>query len=151
MVAVMVSAWCLQSALARGNVVQPTIFSLKEGLFWLFLVVSVGLPIVLNAGQALPAWRMLFTVGYSVWALGYYAEFKAQLVWRQQAKKSKVAKHLPRESVWKYTEHPVYYAQIAQWLGIGLIASQTSYGWLGLISPLAIYLLPEVFKKPAKI
>ena len=105
------------------------------------LIVLVGLPIITNAGIALPSLRLFFTVGYIVWALGFYIEYKADGELRQfKADKKNKGKVLDT-GLWQYSRHPNYFGELMQWWGIGLVAVQTSFGWLGLVGPLILTVL----------
>jgi steroid 5-alpha reductase family enzyme len=68
--------------------------------------------------------------------LGFYVAYRAdsELDHFRAAKKNK-GKVLDT-GLWRYSRHPNYFGEILQWFGIGLVAAQTSFGWVGLIGPL---------------
>jgi steroid 5-alpha reductase family enzyme len=156
MVAAMVTAWSarLTYHLARrskqaGEDPRYTELSKKWSHVWLrayfsifllqgVLIFLIGLPIITNTGVALPGLRLFFTLGYLVWALGFYIEYKAdgqlQHFKMDQQNKGKVLD----TGLWQYSRHPNYFGELLQWWGIGLVATQTSFGWLGLIGPLIL-------------
>lgn len=105
------------------------------------LVLLISLPIITNAGTALPDLRLLFTIGYVVWAVGFYVEYRADSeLQRFKADKSNEGKVL-NAGLWSSSRHPNYFGELLQWWGIGLIAAQTSFGWLGLAGPLLLTLI----------
>jgi len=113
------------------------------GIFLLqgLIVVLVGLPIITNAGLALPDLRLFFTIGYVIWALGFYIEYKADSELRQfKANKNNTGKVLDT-GLWQHSRHPNYFGELLQWWGIGLVAVQTSFGWIGLIGPVILTIL----------
>jgi steroid 5-alpha reductase family enzyme len=78
-------------------------------------------------------------LGAAVWLVGFYfesvgdlqlARFKAN-----PANKGKVMDH----GVWRYTRHPNYFGDSAQWWGYYLIAASTG-GWWTVFSPLIMTL-----------
>lgn len=147
MVAVMVTAWAVRLAVyllqrdkKSGQSAGFMRYVRRAVLVWL-----VGLPIIANAGTALPGLRWLFTVGYAVWAIGFYIEYKSDSDLRRfKASKKNKGKVLDA-GLWQYSRHPNYYGELLQWWGIGLIAAQTSFGWLGLAGPLLLtYLIYKV-------
>ena len=40
--------------------------------------------------------------------------------------------------LWKYSRHPNYFGEITMWWGIYLLALSVPYGWLTIITPIAI-------------
>jgi steroid 5-alpha reductase family enzyme len=46
-----------------------------------------------------------------------------------------------QSGLWKYSRHPNYFGELLQWWGIGVIALQASFGWVGLIGPLVLSVL----------
>lgn len=156
MVAFMVTAWAarLTYHIARRNYgkVAPAAAAklrgkraqLKACLTYVsraVLAVLVGLPIITNAGNALPDLRMLFTIGYAVWAVGFYIEYRADNELQRFKVQKKNAGKVLATGLWQYSRHPNYFGELLQWWGIGLIAAQTSFGWLGLAGPLLLTLI----------
>lgn len=43
--------------------------------------------------------------------------------------------------LWKYSRHPNYFFEWLVWVGFALTALSAHYGWLGLISPLTLYVI----------
>lgn len=123
----------------RGNVwlrAYFSIFLLQGVLIWL-----VGLPITLAAGEPLAGLMWLVLAGTAVWLAGFVIEAIAD---RQLAGFLTVAKNkgkLLDSGLWHYSRHPNYFGELLQWWGIGLIALQASYGWIGLFGPLLLTLL----------
>lgn len=105
------------------------------------LIALVGLPIIFASGEVIRQYAWLFTAGYFVWVAGFYIEYKAdkQLAAfkRDPANKGK----LLNVGLWRYSRHPNYFGELLQWWGIGLIALQTSWGWIGLFGPLLLTIL----------
>jgi len=161
MVAVMVSVWAVRltshlSRRGRLHAEDPRYAELAKkwntrniwprayrSVFLLqgFLIVIIGMPIIFNVGTALPELRLLFTAGYIVWALGFYIEYRADAQLAEfksdAANKGKVLD----AGLWQYSRHPNYFGELLQWWGIGLIASQTSFGWAALVGPALLTVL----------
>ncbi len=105
------------------------------------LILAVSLPIITNAGTVLPWLRWLFTLGYFVWALGFYIEYRADKELANFVSNPKNKGKLLDTGLWRYSRHPNYFGELMQWWGIGLIACQTSFGWIGLLGPLLLTIL----------
>lgn len=107
------------------------------------LILIVGLPITFAATDSVETihclgWLTL--LGIIVWLKGFVIEAVAD---KQLStfKKQKNHPKLLQTGLWKYSRHPNYYGEILQWWGIGIIASQANYGWVGLLGPLVLTLL----------
>lgn len=123
MVAAMVSAWAVYRiyrlkrwAGQSGSEKRRLGAFVKQAV----LIWVIGLPIITNAGNALSSLRLLFTVGYATWAIGFYVRYKLDSGQSGDVEDKKNK------------------AELLQWWGIGLIAAQTSFGWLGLAGPLLL-------------
>jgi len=123
----------------KGNVWRRAYSSvfLLQGL----LIVVICLPIVFNAGVALPGLRLLFTAGYIVWALGFYLEYRADNELAAFKADATNKGQVLDTGLWQYSRHPNYFGELLQWWGIGLVAAQTSFGWAGLAGPFLLTVL----------
>lgn len=101
----------------------------------------VGLPIIFAAGMVLPDNRWLFTAGYFVWVIGFFYEYYADKQLAQFLSDPDNKGKLLDSGLWRYSRHPNYFGELLQWWGIGLIALQTSWGWIGLAGPLLLSIL----------
>lgn len=112
-----------------------SIFLLQGGL-----ILVVSLPISLAANTQLDGLGWLSVLGAAIWLKGFIIEAVAD---KQLANFLKTKNHpkLLQTGLWHYSRHPNYYGEIVQWWGIGVIALQTSYGWIGLIGPITITIL----------
>ncbi len=106
---------------------------LTQGL----LIWMVGLPIVMAAGTELSGYSWLTILGAVIWLNGFVIESIAD---RQLGAFIRTKNHpkLLQTGLWKYSRHPNYYGELVQWWGIGVIALQVHYGYIGLIGPLTI-------------
>lgn len=109
-----------------------SIFLLQGALIWV-----VSLPIVTATGHQLNGLGWLSAAGALVWLLGFTIEATAD----RQLSTFLFQKDRPKvlqTGLWHYSRHPNYFGELAQWWGIGVIACQASYGWLGLAGPLTL-------------
>lgn len=108
------------------------IFLLQGALIWL-----VSLPVVMATGLQLAGWSWLTIVGGLIWLVGFVIEAAAD---RQLSNFLGQPGHpkVLQTGLWRYSRHPNYFGELTQWWGIGLIALQASYGWIGLLGPLAL-------------
>jgi steroid 5-alpha reductase family enzyme len=112
-----------------------SIFSLQGALVWL-----ISLPVMVATGPQLLSGNLQTLAGTWVWLVGFGFEALAD---QQLAAYMRTKKHpkILQTGLWRYSRHPNYFGELAQWWGIGLIALQSSYGWLGLIGPLTLTVL----------
>ncbi len=107
----------------------------------LFLIV---LPVLLINNSMRTGLNYLDLIGVAVWLIGFIFESvgDAQLARfiKDPANKGK----LMQRGLWRYTRHPNYFGEVAQWWGVWLIALSVPFGWLGIIGPITITFL--IFK-----
>jgi len=111
------------------------VFLLQGILMWI-----ISTPMLAAQGGVKPAHLILFDfLGVIVWGIGFFfeavgdlqlARFKAN-----PANKGKVMDH----GVWRYTRHPNYFGDSAQWWGYYLIAVFAG-GWWTFFSPILMTL-----------
>lgn len=105
------------------------------------LVVIVAMPvIVLNASpSAQPNWVSF--AGLLVWLVGFIFESVGDLQLKNHLKNPKNKGKLMTSGLWKYTRHPNYFGEIAQWWGIFIIALAVPLWWVSIIGPIVITVL----------
>ncbi len=106
-----------------------------------FLIWLIGLPIVLAAGDLLSGWAWLTWLGAAIWASGFVIESKADSQLAAFLSKKPAKGSVLSDGLWRYSRHPNYFGELVQWWGIGVIALQVSYGWIGLAGPLLLTIL----------
>lgn len=81
-------------------------------------------------------------VGAFVWLVGFLFESIGDWQLKRFLANPKNKGKLMTKGLWKYTRHPNYFGEATMWWGIFIIALQTPYGWLGIVTPIVItYLL----------
>ena len=109
-----------------------------QGL-WVFLTSSCAI-IVLCSTMIFD--KILFlTIGSLFWFIGFSIEVIADMQKRKFKKEH--AEGFITSGLWSYSRHPNYLGEILLWSGIAIIClgSLTKYQYIGLISPLFVYLL----------
>ncbi len=106
------------------------------------VLITIGvLPVIIINTVSGPGLNWLDITGLAVWVVGFYFESIGD---RQLAAflKNPVNKgKLMTSGLWKYTRHPNYFGESAQWWGIYLIALSVPYGWAGIVGPILITVL----------
>jgi steroid 5-alpha reductase family enzyme len=107
------------------------VFVLQGVILWV-----VSAPLLAAQFAAAPArLTVIDALAVPVWAVGFFfeavgdwqlARFKAN-----PANKGKVL----NTGVWRYTRHPNYFGDAAQWWGFWLVAAAAEYGFLTVFSP----------------
>ena len=97
----------------------------------------ISIPLLAAQFPAQPARLTFFDfVGAALWLIGFFFEAvgDAQLV-RFKANPANKGK-IMTSGVWRYTRHPNYFGDAAQWWGYFLIAAAAG-GWWTVYSPIA--------------
>jgi len=116
------------------------VFLLQGALMWI-----IAAPILaIRVTDGIPPFSPLAGLGCLVWAVGFYFETVGdwQLARFKADPLNKGA--LMVTGVWKYTRHPNYFGDAAQWWGFYLIALASGSGWTVFSPLLMTYLLVRV-------
>lgn len=158
-IAMLVTFWGLRlaahiykrSRIKKEDPRYTEIASKWKGNFWLRAYVSIfllqgllvwiiSLPIVMATGRQLDGLNWLTTVGAIFWVVGFGIESVADYQIARYLRQKNRPKVM-QTGLWKYSRHPNYFGELLLWWGIGVIALQASYGWVGLIGPLVLSIL----------
>lgn len=123
----------------KGNVWLRAYFAvfMLQGL----LILVVSLPITMTANKLTGSLGAANYVGALMWFIGFTIERVADSQLAEFIKNRKTKNEVLDNGLWKYSRHPNYFGELAQWWGIGIIALQVSYGWIGLLGPLTLTVL----------
>jgi len=111
------------------------VFLLQGILMWI-----ISVPLLTAQHGAKPAHLILFDIlGVIVWGIGFFFESVGDLQLAHfKADPANKGKVMDR-GVWRYTRHPNYFGDSAQWWGYYLIAAFAG-GWWTLFSPILMTL-----------
>lgn len=112
------------------------VFLLQGGLLWL-----ISAPLLAAQFSATPQhWTPLDFLATAVWGIGFF--FEAAGDWQLARFKADPANKgkLLTTGVWRYSRHPNYFGDAAQWWAYYLLAL-TAGGWYTLFSPLLMTFL----------
>lgn len=109
----------------------------------------IALPVVyINIGPDNADIRYLL-IGLFIWVIGFFFESVGDAQLRGFLKDPRHKGKLMTRGLWKYSRHPNYFGEAAQWWGIFVIALGLPFGWISVIGPLLItYLLMKVSGVP---
>ncbi len=113
------------------------VFLLQGVLLWI-----ISAPLVAVQVSPTPAALGAFdALGVLLWAIGFF--FEAMGDWQLARFKADPANRgkLMERGVWRYTRHPNYFGDSAQWWGFYLSAAATGWGALTAFSPLLMTFL----------
>lgn len=118
------------------------VFVLQGVLMWL-----ISAPLLAAQTGATPSLTILDGLGALVWAIGFC--FEAAGDWQLSRFKADPAHkgQVMNRGLWRYTRHPNYFGDAAQWWGYFLIALAAG-GWITVLSPILMtFLLVRVSGK----
>lgn len=116
------------------------VFLLQGLLLW---VISLTLLVAQYFGKV-DHLTILDFAGAAIWLVGFYFESVGDFQLKRFIKNPENRGKVLTSGVWRYTRHPNYFGDAAQWWGYFLIALAAG-GWWSVISPIIMtYLLTRV-------
>lgn len=105
------------------------------------LMLVIALPAVLVNVRQGPSLGWLDVLGLLIWLGGFIFETISDRQLAVFLADRKNRGRIMQSGLWRYSRHPNYFGEVAQWWGIWLITLSVAYGWLGILSPLLITVL----------
>ena len=105
------------------------------------LMILIATPVILVHTYSGVGLTFFDIIGVLVWITGFYFESQGDKQLRNFIKNPENKGKILNTGLWKYTRHPNYFGEVAQWWGIWIIALSVPYSLLGLIGPLTITFL----------
>ena len=112
------------------------VFMLQGVLMWIICAPLVAA----NAGSASPSLTVLDLLGVTIWLVGFFFESAGDLQLARFRSDPRNKGKIMDRGVWRYTRHPNYFGDAAQWWGFYLIALAAG-GWWAIFSPILMTLL----------
>ena len=111
------------------------VFLLQGGLLWI-----ISAPLLAAQSSALPnQLTALDYAGVLVWLVGFYFEAAGDMQLARFKSRPENKGKVLDSGVWRYTRHPNYFGDSAQWWGYYLIAAAAG-GWWTIFSPVIMTL-----------
>lgn len=110
---------------------------LLQGLLMWFICAPL---LAAHAGDAAHSLTGLDLLGAMLWLIGFYFEAAGDLQLTRFKSDPRNKGRVMQTGVWRYTRHPNYFGDAAQWWGFYLIALSAG-GWWTIFSPLLMTLL----------
>ncbi len=110
---------------------------LSQGLLMLIIVSPV---VIVNIYRGGP-FQILDLLGLFIWIIGFLFESVGDYQLIKFIENPDNKDKIMQSGLWKYTRHPNYFGEVAQWWGLWIIALSVPYGYLGIIGPLTITIL----------
>lgn len=112
------------------------IFLLQALLQW---IISLPLIFIFTSGKV--TFTLLDSAAISIWIMGFLIESISDIQLAIFKMNPENKGKIMQSGLWKYSRHPNYFGEAAQWWGIFLFAASAG-GWVTIISPIVLtYLL----------
>lgn len=108
-----------------------------QGVLMFLILIPVSL-VNINATSGINA---LDVVGIFVWILGFYFESVGDSELKKFLSNPDNKGGILNTGLWKYTRHPNYFGEVAQWWGVWIITLSVPYGYVAILGPLTITFL----------
>ena len=77
-------------------------------------------------------------IGVALYVIGLALETVADLQLAAFKRNPANQNQIMQSGVWRYSRHPNYFGETLIWIGFFLIALETPWGWLAIVSPLTL-------------
>jgi steroid 5-alpha reductase family enzyme len=104
-------------------------------------VVLLGLPFIFPAYNDATAFSMTEIIGTAIVFLALTSEALADGQLSAFVRKPENKGKVCNVGFWRYSRHPNYFFEWCIWVGFGVFALGSSFGWIALIAPASIYYL----------
>jgi len=105
------------------------------------LLFVIALPVLIINRSRSGSFGTIDVLGLCVWLFGFFFESAGDAELARFMKDASNRGKLLQSGLWRYSRHPNYFGEVAQWWGIWLIALGVPAGWLGVFGPLTITFL----------
>ena len=106
-----------------------------------FLLILIVSPVIIINTYRGGSISLFDGVGVLIWCIGFFFESKGDAELRAFLMNPNNTGKILDTGLWKYTRHPNYFGEVAQWWGLWIVALAVPYGYLGIIGPLTITFL----------
>jgi steroid 5-alpha reductase family enzyme len=108
------------------------VFLLQGVVVWV-LTLPQQIAMVTGDTSSFGPWAI---AGLALWGVGFFFETVGD--WQLSRFKGDPAKRgtVLNTGLWRYTRHPNYFGELAQWWGLFLIALEAPWAWCGIIGPI---------------
>ncbi len=105
------------------------------------LLFLVSLPVLIVNKSVGGRLGILDVIGICVWLGGFVFESWSDAQLAQFVRDPLNRGRILQSGLWRYSRHPNYFGEVAQWWGLGLVALAVRDGWVGMIGPFTITFL----------
>jgi steroid 5-alpha reductase family enzyme len=100
--------------------------------------VAIAFPLFLAQRTPEPPLGLLAAAGVALFAIGLAFETTADVQLQRFLRNPGHRNQVMRDGLWRYSRHPNYFGEFLVWCGFFLIALETPWGWLAIVSPLTL-------------
>jgi steroid 5-alpha reductase family enzyme len=100
--------------------------------------VAIAFPLFLAQRTPEPELGTLALAGTVLFCIGLTLETVADIQLRRFLRDPAHHNQVMRSGLWRYSRHPNYFGEFLVWCGFFLIALETPWGWLAIVSPLTL-------------
>jgi steroid 5-alpha reductase family enzyme len=100
--------------------------------------VAIAFPLFLAQRTPEPPLGALAYAGVALFVIGLTLETLADIQLKRFLRDPAHRNQVMRDGLWRYSRHPNYFGEFLVWCGFFLIALETPWGWLAIVSPLTL-------------
>ncbi len=109
------------------------VFLLQGVVVW---TATLPQQIAMGTSDAQTSIGFFAATGLALWCVGFFFETVGDFQLSRFKARPENKGQIMDVGLWRYTRHPNYFGELAQWWGLFLIAAEAPWAWCGIIGPI---------------
>lgn len=110
----------------------------KVFMIQMMFMLIISMPIYVAVVSEVEVNNLWIIIGGVLFLIGFFFEAVGDAQLKKFVRKRTDKSQIMDKGLWRYTRHPNYFGEVVMWWSLFIIVVSSTYGYIGLISPLII-------------
>lgn len=110
----------------------------KVFMIQMMFMLIISMPIYVAVVSEVEVNNLWIIIGGVLFLIGFFFETVGDAQLKNFVRKRTDKSQIMDKGLWRYTRHPNYFGEVVMWWSLFIIVVSSTYGYIGLISPLII-------------